>query len=83
MPPVEVMNIVEELKDVWMTPIWEYLKGFVLPKDKAEARRLRYKFARYVIYDEKLYMRVFNQPLLRCINGDECDYILREIHEGI
>ncbi|XP_074347624.1 uncharacterized protein LOC141686489 [Apium graveolens] len=36
-----------------------------LPEDKFMARRLRYQAARYVIYDEVLYKRGFNQPLLR------------------
>ncbi|XP_074352324.1 uncharacterized protein LOC141691485 [Apium graveolens] len=36
-----------------------------LPEDKFMARQLRYQAARYVIYDEVLYKRGFNQPLLR------------------
>ncbi|XP_074346603.1 uncharacterized protein LOC141685400 [Apium graveolens] len=36
-----------------------------LPEDKFMAHRLRYQAARYVIYDEVLYKRGFNQPLLR------------------
>ncbi|XP_074351891.1 uncharacterized protein LOC141691044 [Apium graveolens] len=34
-----------------------------LPEDKFKARRLRHQAARYVIYDEVLYKRGFNQPL--------------------
>ncbi|XP_074336100.1 uncharacterized protein LOC141673268 [Apium graveolens] len=41
-----------------------------LPEDKFMARRLRYQAARYVIYDEVLYKRGFNQPLLRAC--DRC-----------
>ncbi|XP_074336598.1 uncharacterized protein LOC141673755 [Apium graveolens] len=41
----------------------EILEG-TLPEDKFMARRLRYQAARYVIYDEVLYKRGFNQPLL-------------------
>lgn len=33
--------------------------------------------------DEELYRRGFNQPLVKCIVGEECIYILREVHEGI
>ncbi|XP_074378005.1 uncharacterized protein LOC141719525 [Apium graveolens] len=38
---------------------------------------------RYVVYDENLYKRGFNQPLLRCVDEEEVNYILREVHEGI
>lgn len=55
----------------------------VLLEDKEEARKLRYKVARYTMYDDSLYKRGFNQPLLRCIAYDECEYITREVHEGI
>ena len=66
----------------WMTPVWAYIKEGILPKDPKEAQRVKYKSARYMIYDDVLYMRGFNIPLLKCIDGDECNYILREVHEG-
>ena len=34
-------------------------------------------------YDGILYTRGFNQPFLKCIDGDECNYIMREVHEEI
>ena len=66
----------------WMTPVWAYFKEGIIPNDPKEARRVRYKLARYVIYDEVLYMRGFNTPLLKCIDGDEWNYILHEVHKG-
>ncbi|XP_074326789.1 uncharacterized protein LOC141664735 [Apium graveolens] len=39
--------------------------------------------AKYVEYDGMLYKRGFNQPLLRCVDMEEGNYILREVHEGI
>ncbi|XP_017227902.2 uncharacterized protein LOC108203469 [Daucus carota subsp. sativus] len=83
-PEAEVHQIeTEEAVDTWMTPIWSYIKNGTLPEDKTEARKLRYKAASYVDYKGSLYKRGFNQPLLKCIGGDECNYILREVHEGI
>lgn len=61
----------------WMTPIWKYIKEGTLSEGKNEARRLRYKTTRYVIYDDALYMRGFDVPLLKCNDGDECNYITR------
>ena len=83
-PEAEVRQIeTGEAVETWMTPIWSYIKDGTLPEDKMEARKLRYKAARYVDYEGSLYKRGFNQPLLKCIGGEECNYILREVHEGI
>ena len=80
---VEIMQIEEEVVTTWMTPIWDYIKEGKFPEDKFEAKKLKYKAARYVEYDGNLYRRGFNQPLLKCIDGDECRYITREVHEWI
>ncbi|XP_074346342.1 uncharacterized protein LOC141685117 [Apium graveolens] len=82
-PEIEIMQVDEAPKETWMTPILAYVREGTLPEDKFKARRLRYQAARYVIYDEVLYKRGFNQPLLRCIDEEEGNYILREVHEGI
>ncbi|XP_017239882.1 uncharacterized protein LOC108212672 [Daucus carota subsp. sativus] len=83
-PELDAMEVADGVKhQTWMMPIWEFINEGKLPEDKVEARRLRYKAARYVEYDGKLYKRGFNQPLLKCIDGDECTYVLREVHEGI
>ncbi|XP_017250742.1 uncharacterized protein LOC108221371 [Daucus carota subsp. sativus] len=83
-PELDVMEVEGNAKGpTWMTPIWEFIKEGILPEDKAEARRLRYKATRYVEYDGKLYKRGFNQPSLKFIDGDECTYVMREVHEGI
>ncbi|XP_074356320.1 uncharacterized protein LOC141696023 [Apium graveolens] len=58
-------------------------KTGAVPEDKLQARRLRYQAAKYVEYDGILYKRGFNQPLLRCVDIEEGNYILREVHEGI
>ncbi|XP_074336867.1 uncharacterized protein LOC141674041 [Apium graveolens] len=84
-PEVEAMQIEEALKETWMMPILGYIHKGALPEDRFKARWLRYKDVRYVAYDEVLYKRGFNQPLLRCIDEEEEEgnYILREVHEGI
>ncbi|XP_074336646.1 uncharacterized protein LOC141673810 [Apium graveolens] len=82
-PEIEIMQVDEIPKKTWMTPILAYIHKGTLAEDKFKARRLRYQAARYVIYDEVLYKRGFNQPLLRCVDEEEGNYILREVHEGI
>ncbi|XP_074362787.1 uncharacterized protein LOC141703077 [Apium graveolens] len=78
--PLEIQNMpsvpeeftfeIAALGITWMTPIWDYVKRCTLPQEKKEARRVKYQAARYVIYDEVLYRRVFNTPLLRCVDGE-------------
>ncbi|KAM6594123.1 hypothetical protein CsatA_001826 [Cannabis sativa] len=75
----EVIIKIDTAQEVtWMTPIVAYLEKGILPDDKMEARKLRQRAARYVMYDGRLYRRSFSQPLLKCIDKEDCDYILRE-----
>ncbi|XP_063948132.1 uncharacterized protein LOC135152219 [Daucus carota subsp. sativus] len=82
-PKIEVLDVEVEEYDLWTTPIQGYIANGTLPTDKDEARKLRYKAAQYVIYDGVLYKSGFNRPLLRCVVGIRCEYIMREVHEGI
>nr|XP_017221365.1 PREDICTED: uncharacterized protein LOC108198103 [Daucus carota subsp. sativus] len=63
----DLMEVEDEVVDTWMTPILKFIQEGQLPESVKEARSLRYKAARFVIYDGVLYKRGFNQPLLKCI----------------
>ena len=76
----EVMEL--EHKPSWMDTIVAYLKSRELPENKMEARVLRLKATRYVIYDDKLYKGGYSMPLLKCVAPSEAEYIIREIHKG-
>ncbi|XP_021827212.1 uncharacterized protein LOC110767855 [Prunus avium] len=67
----------------WMTPIRDFLTNGTLPTDKAEARRLKLRAARYTMLEDRLYKRGFSQPLLKCITPDQGRELLQEAHEGI
>ena len=67
----------------WMTPLIQYLMDAQLPNDKVEARRIRYRAARYLLYDGLLYRRGYSTPLQRCLDDDEAQKVLQEIHEGV
>ncbi|XP_038690528.1 uncharacterized protein LOC119989207 [Tripterygium wilfordii] len=66
----------------WMTPFVQYLVDGVLPAEKNESRRLVAKAARYAVHDEQLYRRSYSGPLLRCVNSEQAQYVLAELHEG-
>ncbi|XP_074374495.1 uncharacterized protein LOC141714898 [Apium graveolens] len=82
-PEVGVFQTQEIPQENWMTPIHNYIRMRAFPEDKLQARCLRYQAAKYVEYDGVLYKRGFNQPLLRYVELEEGNYILREVHEGI
>ncbi|XP_076959163.1 uncharacterized protein LOC143635161 [Bidens hawaiensis] len=67
----------------WMTPIVTYLSTGILPDNKAESRKIRHKALNYTIQDGILYRRSYLGPLLRCVDPQDANYLLREIHEGI
>ena len=66
-----------------MTTITKYLEEGTSPTDLVEARKLKVKFARFVLIQGILYKRGFSLPYLRCLDKPEAKYVMREVHEGI
>ncbi|XP_076934401.1 uncharacterized protein LOC143600661 [Bidens hawaiensis] len=65
----------------WMTPIINYLLSGTLPDKKAEAQKIRYKALNYTLQNGILYRRSYLGLLLRCVDAQDANYLLREIHE--
>ncbi|GJU16760.1 reverse transcriptase domain-containing protein [Tanacetum coccineum] len=78
----EILAVVEEDGNTWMTPICKYLTKEILPADKKKARAVRRKAARYTMINGTLYKKSFLGPWLRCVGPLQANYVLREIHEG-
>ncbi|GJX94140.1 reverse transcriptase domain-containing protein [Tanacetum coccineum] len=78
----EILVVVEEEGNTWMTPICEYLTKEILPADKKKARAVRRKAARYTMINGTLYKKSFLGPWLWCVGPLQANYVLREIHEG-
>ncbi|KAH9668850.1 Ribonuclease H [Citrus sinensis] len=72
-----------EQKCSWRDPIVSYLRDGVLPPHKLRARKIRAQASRYTMIDGVLYRRGYTLPFLRCLDDDDADYVLREVHEGI
>ncbi|XP_020409530.1 uncharacterized protein LOC109946397 [Prunus persica] len=70
-------------EDTWMSPIYSYLTNGTIPEDKAQARKLRYRSARYTVINDVLYKRGYTTPYLKCLTAEQGSYILREIHNGV
>ncbi|XP_016166886.1 uncharacterized protein LOC107609420 [Arachis ipaensis] len=66
----------------WTYPILQYLLKGTLPEDPKEEKRTKREAANYTVVEGQLYKRRFSQPLLKCVEPGDTEYILREIHEG-
>ncbi|XP_076931820.1 uncharacterized protein LOC143597109 [Bidens hawaiensis] len=74
--------VCSEVEKSWMKPIINYLARGILPQNKAEAWKIGHKALNYTIQGDILYMRSYLGPLLRCVDPQDANYMLREIHEG-
>ncbi|XP_076921731.1 uncharacterized protein LOC143583264 [Bidens hawaiensis] len=81
--PKNQVLVIQTGVESWMTPIKAYLSSGALPAGKAEARKIKHKALNYQVTDGILYRRSFLGPLLRCVNVEDANYLIREIHEGI
>ncbi|GJZ44685.1 reverse transcriptase domain-containing protein [Tanacetum coccineum] len=79
---VEVLAVVEEEGDTWMTPIFKYLMDETLLAEVKKARAVKHKSWRFSIINGTLYRKSFLGPWLRCVRPLQDNYVLREIHEG-
>ncbi|GJU81080.1 reverse transcriptase domain-containing protein, partial [Tanacetum coccineum] len=62
---VEVLTVVEEEEDTWMTPIYKYLAEETLPGDMKKARAIRRKSWRFAVINGILYKKSFLGSWLR------------------
>ncbi|XP_075665397.1 uncharacterized protein LOC142635068 [Castanea sativa] len=67
----------------WTTPLVSYLKDGTLPDDKEATRTLKVQAARFVLIKDILYKRGSCCPYLRCLNTEEANYVMREVHEKV
>nr|GEY58958.1 hypothetical protein [Tanacetum cinerariifolium] len=79
---VEVLAVVEEEGDTWMTPIFKHLTKETMPADVKEARALRRKSQQFAIINGTLHKKSFLGSWLRCVGQLQVNYVMREIHEG-
>ncbi|GJW31354.1 reverse transcriptase domain-containing protein [Tanacetum coccineum] len=79
---IEVLAVMEEEGDTWVTPIYEYLKEETLPAEKEKVRAVRRKSRRYTVINGVLFKKSYLGPWLRCVGPLQANYISREIHEG-
>ena len=67
----------------WTSPILSYLKDGRLPPNPEEAKKVQKRAAQFTVLNDELFKRGFSQPYLRCIEEEEANYDLEEVHGGI
>ncbi|XP_019104863.1 uncharacterized protein LOC109134909 [Beta vulgaris subsp. vulgaris] len=68
--------------NVWMDPIIEFKKTGRLPSYPLEAKYVKVRDKWFELWDETLYKKAFNRPLLKCITREDGLDVLKELHEG-
>ncbi|GKB01152.1 reverse transcriptase domain-containing protein [Tanacetum coccineum] len=76
---VEVLAVVEEEGDTWMTPIFRYLMDGALPVEVKKARAVKRKSWRFSIINGTLYKKSFLGPWLRCVGPLQANYDARKL----
>ena len=67
-----------------MDSIIQFLKEDILLEEKVEADKVRRKATSYwLLEDHKLHKHSFSRPYLLCVNPDQTELLLEEMHEGI
>ncbi|XP_025678326.1 uncharacterized protein [Arachis hypogaea] len=83
-PSIELLSItsINHLRD-WRTPFLEYINAGIIPRDELNPQHFRRKASLYTNIAGELYKRGFSQPLLKCLNKDESQEVMDEVHEGV
>ncbi|RDX61813.1 Tf2-8, partial [Mucuna pruriens] len=68
---------------MWMDPMVEYLKDGKLPANSVKSSKIRKEASKYMLIEQRLYRRGFSSPLLKCVDSEEAEYIIKEVHEGV
>ncbi|XP_065039381.1 uncharacterized protein LOC135673910 [Musa acuminata AAA Group] len=66
----------------WVQEMLRFKRDGTLPDNKTTARRLRRTQAWYSEEGGRLYKRSFSHPLLRCLEPNEAQTVLSDMHEG-
>ncbi|XP_061348347.1 uncharacterized protein LOC133293760 [Gastrolobium bilobum] len=85
---VDILSKLESTKNsgnhrIVRRPIVAYLEKEILPEDRLESRKLVRDTTQYTIVNDQLFRKGLHVPMLKCLNSEEAEYVLAEIHERI
>jgi len=65
----------------WINEVRELLRRCDVGEDVKPIKRRR--ALRFIVIGEDLYKRGFTASLLKCLSGEEAEYVMNEVHNGI
>ena len=68
------------MKDTWMTPYALYLSDAILSTDAEAAKTIRWNARQYTLVDGHLLRTDYIHPLLTCVDEEQANRILSEVH---
>ncbi|RDX62079.1 hypothetical protein CR513_59626, partial [Mucuna pruriens] len=83
-PTIEEPSVYySEARQTWMDSLLEYFRKDTIPKDTEAAKRLKWEASKYILIGEYLYRRGFDFPQLKCLDTEEAECVMQEVHEGV
>ncbi|XP_061363519.1 uncharacterized protein LOC133307115 [Gastrolobium bilobum] len=79
----KIQEMMTDFDKVQRQPIVPYLEKGILPEDRLESKKLVRDAAQYTIVNDQQFRKGLHVPMLKCLNSEEAEYVLAEIHEGI
>jgi len=69
----------------WLKKFIFYFRISKCPKslDRFQRRRFKLQVMKFMMVDNRIYKKSFDQTLLRCVTWDEAQRILHEFHYGL
>ena len=77
-PTIDTEEVIAEEEDYR-----NFLIQGILPSNENEAQCLKWKASYYIILNGELFKRRLTTPLLKFLNSQPVDYVMRELHKGI
>ncbi|XP_020967388.1 uncharacterized protein LOC107614902 [Arachis ipaensis] len=62
---------------------YEALIAGIMPSNETNPQNFRRKASLFTTIAGELYRRGFSHPLLKCLNKDEANEVMNEVHEGV
>ncbi|KAL0449618.1 UNVERIFIED_CONTAM: hypothetical protein Slati_1518200 [Sesamum latifolium] len=78
---VEEVQVLEYGRS-WKSDLIKYLKEAILPDDPIQAKLIKFKAGRFTLIGGELYKKTVDRPLLKCLDEEKAQYVLKEIHKG-
>lgn len=75
--------LVVQTEDDWREPFLDYFRHGKLLQGKSAQEQLKRRALRFVVANDTLYKRSYDQLWLRCVTSSEAKQIITDVHSGL